>query len=66
MEKTLRKCTSFQEMKDEEYRYWASVTPAERFAAAHEMSVEGYRAYGYSADGSELKRSALRIQQAPR
>ena len=66
MEKTLRKFTSFEAMKDEEYRYWASVSPEERFAAGHQLSVEAYRAYGYSADGSELKRVAARIEQAPR
>lgn len=66
MEKTIRKITNVQEMKDEEYRYWASLSPAERFAAGHQFSVEGYRAYGYSADGTELKRVAVRIEQAPR
>jgi hypothetical protein len=66
MEKTIRKFSSFDEMKDEEYRYWQSKTPAERFAAGHQMSVEGYRAYGYSADGAELKRVAVRIEQARR
>jgi hypothetical protein len=66
MDKTIRKFASFEEMKDEEYRYWQSVTPAELFAAGHQMSVEGYRAYGYSADGAELKRVAVRIEQARR
>ena len=66
MDKTLRKFSSFDEMKDEEFRYWQSVTPAERFAAGHQMSVEGYKAYGYSADGAELKRVAVRIEQARR
>ena len=66
MQKTLRKFTSFEEMKDEEYRYWESVTPAERFAVGHEMSIEGYKAYGYTADGTELKRVAIRFQQTPR
>jgi hypothetical protein len=66
MDKTIRKFNSFEEMKDEEYRYWQSVTPAERFAAGHQLSVEGYRAYGYSADGAELKRVAVRIEQTLR
>jgi hypothetical protein len=66
MDKTVRKFASFEEMKDEEFRYWQSVTPAERFAAGHQLSVEGYRAYGYSADGAELKRFAVRIEQARR
>jgi hypothetical protein len=66
MDKLIRKFASFEEMKDEEYRYWHSLTPAERFAAGHQMSVEGYRAYGYSPGGAELKRVAVRIEQAPR
>jgi hypothetical protein len=66
MDKTSRKFDSLEAMKDEEYRYWQSLTPAERFAAGHQFSVEGYRAYGYTADGAELKRVAVRIEQAPR
>jgi hypothetical protein len=66
MDKTIRKFAFFEEMKDEEYRYWQSVTPAERFAAGHQLSVEGYRSYGYSADGTELKRVAVRIEQPRR
>jgi len=66
MEKTLRKFASFKEMKDEEDRYWQSVSPEERFAAGHELSVEGYRASGYSADGRELKTVALRLQHPQR
>jgi hypothetical protein len=66
MEKVIRKCSSFEEMKDEEYRYWQSRPPAERFAVGHQMSIEGYRAYGYSSDGTELKRVAVRIEQARR
>jgi hypothetical protein len=64
VDKTIRKVASFEEMKDDEYRYWHSVSPAERFAVGHQMSVEGYRAYGYSANGAELKRVAVRIEQA--
>ncbi len=42
MEMTARKFTGpdvFQQMKDEEYLYWASVSPSESFAAGHQMSV---------------------------
>jgi len=63
LDKTIRKFASFQEMKDEEYHYWQSVPPAERFAAGHQMSVEGYRAYGYTADGADLKRVVTRFEQ---
>jgi hypothetical protein len=66
MEIVAQKFESFQDVKDEEYRYWASVSPSERVAAGHQMSVEGYRAYGYSADGRELKTVAVRLQREPR
>lgn len=66
MEKMMRKFTGnvFDQMKTEEYRYWASVSVEESFAAGHQMSVEAYRAHGYTADGSELKRVAVRTEQA--
>jgi len=66
---TARKFASpnaFEEMKDEEYLYWDNVSPSERLAAGHQINGEEYRAYGYSADGSELKRVAVRIQQTRR
>ena len=66
MDKTLRKIASFEEAKNEEYRYWQSVSPEERFAAGHELSVEGYRNHGHSADGRELKTVARRLEHAPR
>jgi hypothetical protein len=57
---------AFQQMKDEEYRYWQSVPPAERFAEAHHHSVEAYRNRESSSDGSGLKRFAVRLEQTPR
>jgi hypothetical protein len=66
MNMVAQKFDSFQDIKDEEYRYWDSVPPAERIAAGHQMSVEGYRAYGYSADGRKLKTVAVRLQREPR
>ena len=66
MEMVAQKFESFQEIKDEEYRYWQSLPASERIAAGHQMSVEGYRAHGYSADGRELKTVAVRLQREPR
>lgn len=63
MEMTARKFDSFDAMKDDEYLYWASRPVSERIAAGHQMSVEGYRAYGYSADGRELKTVARRFER---
>ena len=61
-----QKFDSFQAVKDEEYRYWDGLSPDERIRAGHQMSVEGYRAYGYSADGRELKTVAVRFQRESR
>jgi hypothetical protein len=66
MEKTIRKFNSFDEMKSEEYRYWQSVSPDERFAAGHQMSVEAYRSLGYACDGADLRRVAVRFERASR
>jgi hypothetical protein len=66
IEMTGRKFTDdnvFMQMKDEEYLYWESKSPAEAFASGHQMSVEGYHAYGYPADGSGLKTVAFRVER---
>ena len=67
MTMTVQKFTGpnvFQQMKDQEYVYWASVSATESFAAGHQMSVEGYRAYGYTSDGRELKTVAVRVERS--
>ena len=56
----------FPKVKDEEYRYWHSLSASERIAAGHQVSVEGYRAYGFTADGRELRTVAVRFQREPR
>ena len=53
MDMVAQKFESFQQIKDEEYRYWQGLSASERIAAGHQMSVEGYRAHGYSTDGRE-------------
>ena len=64
MDKAVRKFTSFQEVKDEEYRYWQSVPPAERIEAAFQFSVDMYRMKGIVADGSALRRSLVRVERS--
>jgi hypothetical protein len=66
MDKTVRKFASFEEMKDEEYRYWQSVSPSERIAAIFELSVEAYRMKGIIADGQGLKRTLVRFKRPAR
>ncbi len=65
MDKAVRKLASFEEMKDEEYRYWQSVSPWERIAAIFEHSVEAYRMKGIIADGRWLKTTVVRFERVP-
>jgi len=53
-------------MKDEEYRYWQSVSPAVRIAAIFDHSVEMYRMKGIEADGQGLKRTLVRFERPQR
>ena len=66
MDKTARKFASFQEVKDEEYRYWQSVPPSQRIAAIYEHSVAAYRMKGIEADGQGLKRILVRFERPSR
>ncbi|HEV2644961.1 MAG TPA: hypothetical protein VGU46_01210 [Acidobacteriaceae bacterium] len=66
MNKSVHKFASFQEVKDEEYRYWQSISPSERIAAIYEHSVDAYRMKGIVADGQGLKRTLVRFERAPR
>lgn len=66
MDKTIRKFTNFDELKDEEYRYWQSVPPSERIAAIFDHSVDAYRMKGIAADGQGLKRIIVRFERPPR
>jgi hypothetical protein len=64
VDKTIRKVASFEEAKNEEYRYWQSVPPAERIAAAWQLSIEQYRMKGIESDGQGLRRTLVRFERA--
>ena len=69
MDKTVRKFTGpdvFQQIKDEEYRYWQSVPAEVRIRAIYDHSVEMYRDNGRAPDGQELKRTVVRFERAVR
>ena len=66
MDKTIRKFASFEDLKDEEYRYWQSVPPSERIAAVFDHSVDAYRVKGIAADGQGLKRTLVRFERPQR
>jgi hypothetical protein len=66
MDKTIRKFASFEAVKDEEYRYWQSISPSERIAAVYQHSVDAYRMKGIIADGQGLKRTLVRFERPAR
>jgi hypothetical protein len=64
VDKAIRKVASFEEAKNEEYRYWQSVPPAQRIAAAWQLSIEQYRMKGIEPDGQGLRRTLVRFERA--
>ena len=65
MDKTIRRFSSLDEMKAEEYRYWQSVSVAERMRAVAEITLEAYALKGQSPDVQRLQRTLVRIQRPP-
>lgn len=66
MDKTIRKYTSLDEMKADEYRYWQSRPVHERVAAVSELTEEGYRMKGMGPDAFRLQRTLVHFERAPR
>jgi hypothetical protein len=64
MDKTIRKIANFEEAKNEEYRYWQSVPPSERIAAAWQLSIDQYRTKGIEPDGQGLRTTLVRFERA--
>jgi hypothetical protein len=66
MEKTIRKYTSFDEMKADEYRYWQSRPVHERMDAVSELTLAMYAMKGAAPDVPRLQRTLVRIQRPQR
>ena len=66
MEKTIRKYTSFHEMKADEYRYWQSRPVHERMDAVSELTLAMYAMKGAAPDVPRLQRTLVRIQRPQR
>ena len=66
MDKTIRKCTGFDEMKADEYRYWQSRPVYERVAAVSELTQIHYALKGEAPDVPRLQRTLVRLERAPR
>ncbi len=65
MDKTIRRYTSLDEMKADEYRYWQSRPVHERVAAISELTEDGYRLKGFGRDAFRLQRTLVRIERLP-
>jgi hypothetical protein len=66
MDKTIRKYTSLDEMKADEYRYWQSRPVHERVAAVSELTEECYRMKGMGPDAFRLQRTLVRFERSTR
>jgi hypothetical protein len=66
MDKTIRKYTSFDEMKEDEYRYWQSRPIHERIAAVSQLTQEQYAMKGEAVDVPRLERTLVRVERARR
>jgi hypothetical protein len=64
MDAVLRKYTSFEEMKADEYRYWQGRPAHERFDAVEEINSTAYAIKGmeHAPDVPRLQRPFVRIQ----
>jgi hypothetical protein len=66
MDKTIRRYTSLDEMKADEYRYWQSRPVHERVAAISELTEAGYRLKGLGQDAFRLQRTLVRLERVSR
>jgi hypothetical protein len=66
MDKTIRKYTSLEEMKADEYRYWQSRPVHERMDAVSELTQDMYAMKGAAPDVPRLQRTLIRFQRPER
>jgi hypothetical protein len=63
VDKTVRKYSSFEAMKADEYRSWQEMRPHERLDAAAELSMGAYRMKEPSGNvPARLQRTLVRLQ----
>ncbi len=64
MDKTIRRYSSLDRMKDDEYRAWQKMSPRERLDAAAELSIAAYGMKEPSKNApARLQRTLVRLQQ---
>ena len=64
MDKTIRKYTSFDEAKADEYRYWQSRSAQERMDAVSDITQELYAMKGAVPDVPRLQRTLVHLQRS--
>ena len=64
MDKTLRKYTSFDEAKADEYRYWQSRPAHERMDAISEITQDLYAMKGEVPDVPRLQRTLVHLKRS--
>ena len=62
----IRKYSSFDEMKADEYRYWQSRPIHERLAAVWELTEQLYKLKGFRPDDFRLQRTVVHFERTPR
>ena len=64
MDKTIRRYSSLDAMKADEYRAWQKLLPRERLNAAAELSIGAYQMKGSSTNvPARLQRTLVHFQQ---
>ena len=66
MDKTIRRYTSLDAMKVDEYRYWRGRSVQERMDAVSELTLSTFALKGARPDVPRLQRTLVRLQHAPR
>ena len=66
MEKVIRKYTSHEEMKADEYRYWQSRPAHERMAAVSEVTTAAYALKGVDTNVFRLQGPVVRLPRPRR
>lgn len=66
MDKTIRKYTSLDEMKADEYGYWLSRPAHERMDAVSEMSLAAYAMKGLALNVPRLQGPLVRLPRPRR
>jgi hypothetical protein len=66
MDKSIRRFSSLDEMKAEEYRFWQGVSARERMQAVSDITRDAYALKGQLPSVQRLQRTLIRIQRTSR